>query len=78
MDGRHAEQCLRCGAEIDAERLEFLPCTRTCVACSRTPAKVTVCDPADGEVLEIPDGEAARRAENYLGHRIYRPDSEGP
>ena len=54
--------CIRCGAEIDLERLEFLPDTVTCVACSRIPAKATLCDPADGEVVLLEDGEAARRA----------------
>ena len=54
--------CVRCGAEIDSERLEFLPDVRTCVACSRTPAKQVVCDPADGEVLILDDSEAARPA----------------
>ena len=57
--------CARCGAEIAAERLEYLPGTRTCAACSKDRAKVTICDPADGELVVLADGEAARRAKNY-------------
>jgi RNA polymerase-binding transcription factor DksA len=70
--------CVRCGAEIDHERLEFLPGTVTCVSCSRVAAKATVYDPADGELVVLPDGEAARRAKDYLGHRLYRPDAGAP
>ena len=70
--------CVRCGAAIDPERLEFIPSTVTCAACSRTPAKVAVCDPASGELVVLPDGEAARRARDYLEHRLYRPDAGAP
>ena len=50
----------------------------TCAACSRVVAKATVCDPADGELVVLADNEAARRAKNYIGHRLYRPDSGAP
>ena len=70
-----AMNCIRCGAEIDHERLECLPDTVTCVSCSRVVAKQAVCDPADGEVVLLEDGEAARRARGYLEHRLYRPDA---
>ena len=52
--------CVRCGAEIDPERLEFLPDTVTCAACSRVPAKATVCDPANGELVVLPDGRSGQ------------------
>jgi hypothetical protein len=67
--------CQRCGVAIDPERLEFLPGTTTCAACSRVVAKAAVCDPADGELVVLTDDEAARRAKNYIGHRLYRPDA---
>ena len=50
--------CIRCGAEIDPERLECLPDTVTCMSCSRVPAKQAVCDPANGELVIL---DEARR-----------------
>ena len=47
----------------------------TCTACSRVVAKAAVCDPADGELVVLNGGEAARRAKNYIDRRFYRPDA---
>ena len=80
--------CVRCGVAIDPERLEFLPDTVTCAACSRVQAVAAVCDHTrsgrpdrngvDGELAVLTDDEAAQRAKNYIGHRLYRPDSGAP
>lgn len=48
-----AQNCVRCGKEISKARLEALPETRTCVACSVERPKtdmdveISLADPAD-------------------------------
>lgn len=65
--------CEKCAAEIDAERLEALPNTRTCAKCSTVQKVVTMMDYGHKTapslvVIEATDKEAIRLAKRAF-HR---------
>jgi hypothetical protein len=59
--------CARCRAEIPAERLEALPDTRLCVACSQAVG-------GEYEITVVPDnlGMAGSLKKNYAGWTIHK------
>jgi hypothetical protein len=60
-----SRRCQRCDAEIPPERLEALPETRVCVACSQAMG-------GEFEVTVVPDnlGKAGSLKKNYAGWNI--------
>ncbi len=61
-------KCASCGQDIDPERLEVLPNTRTCVMCSKQPRNVVFMEYGHKtagyiQIVNGSDVEGIRRAE---------------